>query len=228
MAPRKRRLPLHPNRPLRVAETLRRAAETYAAAGASEPKTLAEAGFTADDVQWLSGALSIHPTPRETAWHESGHAVVAATFGVEIVRVTIERQPATRFDAGAIYSDYVGDLITHGGPIAERLARGLVYRPTDEELRPWIAMGSNRFFRHHDYARLFARSAIDYPDWSDATRIAHFRKYETLAIDLLTRRPVKAAVAFVADALLERGTLAGEVVAEIVGRYVTDAELDGF
>lgn len=227
MTARKRRLPRHPNRPLRIAQSLERAAERFAASGASEePKSLAKAGFAPADVVWLSGGLAIHPTPREIAWHESGHAVIAAAFGVEIARVTIERQPATRFDTGAIYSDYIGDLIMHGGPVAERLARGLIYRPADAELLPWIAMGDNRWFANHDYARLFARSAIDYPKWDEATRIAHFRRYETLAIELLTRRPFRAAVAAVADAALERGTIDGALIAGIVGQHITEKELD--
>lgn len=222
----KRQLPQHPNRPLRIAETLRRAAEAYAANGAvAEPKTLAEAGFSQDDVKWLSGALAIHPTPKEIAWHESGHAVTAAAFGVEVVKVSIERQPVTR--CAAIYSAYVEHLIMHAGPIAERLARGLVYRPFDDELRPWIAMGSNRWFGNHDYSKLFARSAIDYPTWNDATRLAHFRKYETLTIELLTRRPFKAALAATADALLGHGTISGEVVADIVSKFITEADIEG-
>jgi hypothetical protein len=224
MSPRKR-LPRWPNRPRKIAELLVRAVETFEATGeADEPKTLAEAGFSADDVQWLSGGLAVHPQPMEVAWHEAGHAVVAAAFGVEIEKVSVENQPVTRH--AAVYSAYVGHLITHAGPIAERLARRLVYRPTDDELRPWLAMGRNRWIGYHDYARLFARAAKDHPDWDEARLFAHFREYERLAIELLTRWPFRAAIAAVADALLDRGTISGEVVYEIVGRHIAESDLE--
>ncbi len=110
----------------------------------------------------------------------------------------------------------------HAGPVAEHLARGVAYRPDDDELRSWIVMGSNRWLASHDYARVFARTAIDYPRWNDAARIAHFRKYETLVIEMLGRRPFKAAIAAVADVLLEHGTIDGDVIAEVVSQHITE------
>jgi ATP-dependent Zn protease len=140
--------------------------------------------------------------PERRAYHESGHAVAAIAFGIPIIRVTVNA------DAGHLYRGYY----SAAGIGLECMVTMCMAGGASEEYFCGAINGSDRI--DIEMARRYLARRFD--PLQIEVEIEHARA----AAGRLVREQ-EERIRLIADALLQRGTLSGADIAEIIPATLT-------
>lgn len=162
-----------------------------------------------------------HPA---SAWHEAGHCVVGVIAGRGIESATIVGQP--QVNIVRITSEHrLSAAVAMAGDIAAAWERRTIVRRFDAQWQEPISRVAWRAAKCGgcDDCRL-AQQALLANDLDEAAALGWLRETERRVIEAVTSYPVSRAVAAVAAALREFGTISGDQIVQIAGHYLTTDE----
>ncbi|MBY3312231.1 hypothetical protein [Rhizobium laguerreae] len=157
------------------------------------------------------------------SFHEAGHLVIGLLRGLTPLVVFASEDGGGVFWKGPIAACRDVTMIL-AGPLAEGFFENWQYRPTDEDLKPWLLAVRSGEKKTADFGKAFT-ALIDRCGASDRVVMSAFRSAEVEAIDLLDRRDVRAAVRAVATELTRAGRLLGADAAELASRHIEPGSL---
>lgn len=161
------------------------------------------------------------PINIETAWHEAGHAVVGTHEGFELEEVRIIHPCASLWAPWGERSFSVGQVVREAlaGDIAERWRDRLVHRASDDDLMFFVRAVRANTGGGCDGCYAFRHIVAVRPDWNDCGILQLFRTIEAEAIEIVTSRPVTAAIRAVAAQLMLTPTMSGDDVRAIIQKF---------
>ncbi|PHS16462.1 MAG: hypothetical protein COA78_03805 [Blastopirellula sp.] len=159
--------------------------------------------------------------PEVTAYHESGHALMAVVVGAQVDTLTIEpdyddlpersgdtkvRWELSRFTQRELYEKMI--LVALAGPVAEMIYSGDPFHPG--QLPEWA----------EDWSEAWTQAA--HLISNEAKRMAYLEQTTAQLHQLLSRDDYWAALAAISDELLAHETIEGEQVAEITAIWLAN------
>ncbi len=164
-------------------------------------------------------------TVAEVAHHEAGHAIAVVALGYRLFSATIQSgAPMVLHVTDVPYRD--SRVIRLAGPLAEHMPKRRFVRPLDDEILPFIRRSWGYQPLNNDWLGFFidARRELfrtGHPHFFGVeAQLAEFRRAEEATMSFLKIPQHRMAICAVATALLERGTLDGDAVRQIAGRYI--------